>query len=112
MKPTAAHSFPDAEVVRWSLSSDLLEVEVSDVHFDGQLRGPAKLVFPLLHLATAMSYDQNSNEWTREPSVERLKNICEFHHKMETRYSLKGFGSQSGRWIAVSVLSRDAQITW
>ena len=112
MKPTSEHSFPDAKVTAWKLSDSLLEVEVSDVFFDGSLRGPAKVAFPLIQPATVMSYDHGSNRWTEEKKGEALKDICEFHHKNESHYSLKGFGAVSGRWLAVGVLSRDARITW
>ncbi len=112
MKPTSEHSFPDATVTAWRLSDALLEVEVSDVFFDGCLRGPAKIAFPLIQPATAMSYDHSSNRWTEEKKEEALKDICEFHYKSESHYSLRGFGAESGRWLAVGVLSPHAQITW
>ncbi|QDU93904.1 hypothetical protein [Lignipirellula cremea] len=112
MKPTAAHSFPDAEVVAWRLSDALLELEVSDVFFDGFSHGHAKMIFPLARPVTAMSYDHNSNQWIEETAIERLKDICEFHHKMERLYSLKGFGAESGKWLAVSVISNEAEIKW
>jgi hypothetical protein len=112
MKPSSAHSFPDAEVLDWKLASDRLELGVSDVFFEGQSRGPAKLVFPLLRPASSMSYDHDSKKWVSEVKVERLKDLCEFHLKKEEHYSLKGFGRESGRWLAVGILSREAQITW
>jgi hypothetical protein len=112
MKPTSAHSFPDAEVTAWRLSTDRLEVEVSDVFFEGNSHGPAILMFPLDKPASAMSYDHISNQWTEEKTIEPLKDICEFHHKNERHYSLKGFGSESVKWLAVGVLSVDAKITW
>ncbi len=111
MKPTSDHSFPDAKVTAWQLSESLLEVEVSDVFFAGSLRGPAKITFPLVQSATVMAYDHSSSRWS-EGKKEALKDICEFHFKNESHYSLKGFGAESGRWLAVGILSRDAQITW
>jgi hypothetical protein len=112
MKPTSEHSFPDAKVTVWQLSDSLLELEISDVFFDGCLRGPAKIAFPLDQPASVMSYDHDSNRWTEEKKEEALKDICEFHHKKENHYSLKGFGAESGRWLAIGILSRNAQITW
>ena len=112
MKPTSEHSFPDAEVVSWLLTPERLAIEMSDVFYDGKLRGRASLVFPLMRPATAMSYDHESNKWAEAGQVEPLKDLCEFHHKIEKRYSLKGFGSVSGKWLAVSVISSDAEITW
>ena len=112
MKPSSAHSFPDAQVVDWKLSDDRLELEMSGVFFDGQSRGRAKLVFPLLRPATAMWYDHDSKQWVSAVKVEPLKDVCEFHLKKEEHYSLKGFGRESGRWLAVGILSSEAQITW
>jgi hypothetical protein len=112
MKPTSAHSFAGAKVVGWRLSDNILELEVSDVTFDGHSHGPAKLVFPLARPATAMSYDFKSNEWLAEAKVERLKDIREFHHKSGKIYSLKGHGVESGKFLAVGILSQEAQITW
>ena len=112
MKPTSAHSFPGAEIIDWKLSDDSLELQVSDVFFEGHSRGPAKLVFPLIQPATAMSYDYRSKEWVAEPGVERLKNLREFHHKCEKIYSLKGYGAESGKFLAVAILSTESQITW
>ena len=112
MKPTHEHSFSEAEVVAWRLSDALLELEVSDVFFEGLSRGHAKMIFPLVRPASAMSYDHCSNHWIEETTVERLKDIREFHYKMEKHYSLKGFGAESGKWLAVSVLSNEAEITW
>ena len=112
MKPTHEHSFPDAGVSSWCLTSELLEFEMTDVFYDGELRGHAKLRFPLMRPASAMSYNHDSNEWSDEEQVEPLKDVCEFHHKMGTMYSIKGFGSVSGKWLAISVTSSEAQITW
>ncbi len=112
MKPTHEHSFPDAEVLSWRLTPEQLEFEMTDVHYDGKLRGRAKLRFPLIRPASAMSYNHDSNEWSHEEQVEPLKDVCEFHHKMKTMYFIKGFGSVSGKWLAVSVTSSEAQITW
>lgn len=112
MKPTAEYSFPDAEVLDWRLTDDALDVQVSSVFFAGELHGIAKLHFVLLRPATAMSYECSNNKWTDEICVEPLRDICEFHHKMGKLYSLNGFGVNSGKWIAVSVHSDDAQINW
>ncbi len=112
MKPTSAHTFSDAKVVSWKLSDDLLEVEVSDVVFGGESHGPAKLAFPLIKPAAAMSFDFGSNEWIDEPKVEPLREIGEFYFKREVIYSLKGFGAESGKFLAIAVLSREASIEW
>ena len=112
MKPTAEHSFPDADVLEWRLTDSELFVRMSDVFYDGQLRGEATLRFPLLRPASAMQYDHESNVWSDCLAVEPLKDLCEFHFKMRFRYSLKGFGRDSGEWLGVSVLSEDAEITW
>ena len=112
MKPTSAHSFPNAEVVSWKLSDDLLELEVSNVVFGGQSHGHAKLVFPLIQPATAMFFDFKSQEWLAEAKVERLKDIREFHHKCEKIYSIKGYGADTGRFFGVAILSRKAEIVW
>ena len=111
MKPTAAHSFPGAEVVVWTLSDTLLELEVSDVLFEGKSRGHAKMTFPLVRRATAMSYHV-ANGWIEETTVECLKDLREFHFKAEEHYSLKGFGVDSGKLLAVGILSNDAEIVW
>ena len=112
MKPTADHSFPDAEVTHWVLTPETLDVKVTDVFYYGQLHGPATIHFSLIRSATAMSYDHEANKWNDEQQVEPLKDICEFHHKCGQQYSLKGFGSKSGKWLAVSVVTEDADISW
>jgi hypothetical protein len=112
MKPTSDHSFPAAEVVSWKLSAELLELEVSNVFFAGEARGPAKLVFPLVKPVSAGSFDYTLNQWVNEPDVERLKNIQEFYFKKERHYSLKGSGAESGKFLALGFLSSAAQITW
>ena len=112
MKPTSEHEFPDADVLEWRLTDSELFVSTSDVHYDGSLRGPAQLRFPLLRPASAMHYHHESNVWADCASVEPLKGLCEFHFKMGFRYSLKGFGRNSGQWLAVSVHSDSADIRW
>lgn len=112
MKPTADHSFPDCEITEWCLTLETLDVGITDVFYDGQMRGPAAIHFPLSRPATAMSYNHETNKWHGETEVEPLKDICEFHHKMGKLYSLKGFGRRSGKWVAVSVVSEHADIAW
>ncbi|QEG24836.1 hypothetical protein [Mariniblastus fucicola] len=112
MKPTAEHTFPDADVLEWRLTDSELLVRMSDVFYDGHLRGEAQLRFPLLRPASAMQYDHESNAWSDCAVVEPLKDLCEFHFKMRLRYSLKGFGRDSGQWVAVSVHSDNAEIVW
>jgi hypothetical protein len=112
MKPTSAHSFPNAEILGWKLSDNLFEIEMSNVIFDGQSCGKAKLVFPLVRPATAMSYDFKSKKWLAEAKVEQLKDIREFHHKCEKIYSIKGYGADTGKFFAVAILSREAEIVW
>ncbi|MEZ6143472.1 MAG: hypothetical protein R3B84_23125 [Zavarzinella sp.] len=112
MKPTEKHGFPDADVLEWRLTDSELFVRMSDVHYDGFLRGPAQLRFPLLCPASAMYYEHESNVWADCTSVEPLKDLCEFHFKMRFMYSLKGFGRDTGRWLAVSIHSDSADISW
>lgn len=112
MKPTSAHSFPDADIVDWKLSDNSLEAIVSQVLFDGKLYKHAKLVFPLIKPATAMYYDYGLNCWIVEKQIERLKNISALGFKLEISYSLRGIGAESGKLIALKILSRNATITW
>ena len=112
MKPTSEHSFPDAKVDLWQLSGSILEIEISEVHFQGHSHGPARIVFPLLGPLISMSYDHETNQWTEEIEVEPLKDICEFHFKALKHYSIKGFGAKSGRWSAVSIKSENAEIQY
>jgi hypothetical protein len=112
MRLTSDHSFPGSVVLDWQLFENLLLVEMSDVYFDGQSRGKARLTFDFSVPASAMSFDPVSKSWRNEASIEPLKDICEFHFKKGKHYSLKGIGATSGKWIAVSVISSEASVTW
>lgn len=85
---------------------------VSEVFFEGASRGPARIVFPLRHPAKSMEFNHETAEWVPQESVEPLKDICEFHHKNDSHYSLQGFGAVTGRWVSIGLISSDAEITW
>ena len=109
MKPTSEHSFRDAEILSWKLSPEVLEVEVSNVFFRGESCGCAKMSFPLITPAKAMSFD--GTKWIEESEVEPLKDIREFYLKQERHYSLKGVGAKSGKLVGICILSSEAQIS-
>ena len=54
VKPTADHTFPDGDVLEWSLTDSGLVVRMSDVHYEERLRGPTRLRFPLLRLCATI----------------------------------------------------------
>ena len=110
MKLTTAHTFRKSTVLSWRLSDARLETDVSDVIFDGQSRGPARLVFPLLRPPAVMAFD--GGKWIEEPAHEPLKEISALYFKLEKHYSLHGTGAVTGRHIAVGVLSNEGEITW
>ncbi len=112
MKPTSDHSFRDAQVLGWKLAPESLELEVSNVYFAGEARGPARLVFPLIKPVRAVSFDRAANTWVEEPVVEALMDIRKFHFKLERHYSLEGVGAESGKLLALGVLSSEARISW
>lgn len=112
MKPTSEHLFQGAEVLDWKLSAELLEVRVSNVFFAGEARGQARLVFPLIKPVRAVTFDVALNRWREEPAVEALKDIRKFHFKLERHYSMEGSGAESGKLVALGILSSEAQISW
>ena len=107
---STAHTFRNASVLSWRLSDALLEIDVSDVIFDGQSRGPAHVVLPLLKPSTAMVFDRG--KWVEETTHEPLKEISALHFKLEKHYSLHGTGATTGRHIAIGLLSNEGEITW
>ena len=112
MKLTQEHSFPDEEITSWQHEGDVLTIEVSGVHYAGQVHDQAKIVFADIQRMTCMIYHSDQGIWQELGDVEPLKDICELHLKLDKHYSLKGFGAESGQWIEIGIVSQKGNIEW
>lgn len=111
MKISTDHSFPDGVITNWESQVDELHIEISSVHFSGSPHKNAVLKFSNIRRFTCMQWNQEKEEWIEEQNIEPLKDIQDLHHKLN-KFSLKGFGRNSGELTAIGITTDESEITW
>ena len=101
---------PDDVITRYCISKTRLEIDLEGAFYDGEYRSEVRLVFDTLSEPTYSLYDSVTNHTEVGVDWEDFDSICEFHRKMDVRFSIQGFGAKSGKWISLGFGCRDPQI--
>ena len=101
---------PDDVIESWEVDEKHIRITLDGAYYDGVHRNKVELNFPLVSAPIQMAYDSNTDLWSQREEIEAFSNIRENFRKIDSHFSLKGFGRESGLWISLGFVSKQPEI--
>ena len=105
-------SFPDENIVSWSLSEEHLQIELTGVFIEKPISGICEMQLANWSNIKVNRFNNKSNQHaTIDSDYEPLKDICEFVATPQ-KIVLKGFGANQGEWLEYTFTNPSVEIRY